>query len=498
MVRLAGIDRPIPVQEPAIDSVAVLPFETRAGSEGVDYVSEGVTEILTNSLASVEELRTVPRSLTSRYRGQAYDPLAVARELGVRAVITGTVAEQDDRVVIGVELTDVETVTQLWGHRYERSKNDLLFVQRELTDSILVALRPDAPLQQRDPVAQLRTDNPEVWDLYLRSHYLASQHSAENAMVAVEQANRAVELDPEFAPAWWAVSIAYDNASHLGFIPYHPAGERLREAAYRSIELEPRASRGRVELGYYYLSRALDFPAAEREFRRALELGPDDPEALAGLGKALTLTGRFEECAVPIRAALEIEPTNSTHQGFLVRCYLASRRYEEALAAAVANYELNPRRDSDSRELALLLMGRHEEAIALLLENLDAKTDPATNPTHAYYLAQAGRHAEARAILERLPPTLHWDRLANGMHPRYRELTNREAGWGASLDRARALALLGEVENGMTILEAVVAEKSGSIQWNVTPQWDMFHGNPRFERLWRSLDLDPNLGLPED
>ena len=148
---------------------------------------------------------------------------------------------------------------------------------------------------------------------------------------------------------------------------------------------------------------------------------------------------------------------------------------------------------SDRHTNASSIPSSTDEAMALLREQIaETGRDPATSSTLAWHQAAAGDKEGARRILEKLPSVLPYDRLADGVHPRYLELTGRELGWGQSVDRALALAYLGDMDDAMTILEAVVAERAGTISWKIPREWDVLRSSPRFQKLWRSLGLNPS------
>ncbi len=474
-----------------IDSLAVLPFVNTGGEESA-HLGDGVAEMLTHSLAGSSDLRVVPHSLTRRFTGAEIDPVEAARELGVRAVVTGRAEDRRGRLVLAAELVDVDEVAQLWGQRFERPMMDLVAVQRELAQAVLGALRPGS--EPREPEgAHLSALNPEAYQLYLKARHLANLHNPESALQSLEYADEAARLAPDFAPAWWAVSHAYDNAANLSLLPYHEAGLQVRDAGLQAVRLSPNTARGPVELGYYHLHYSWDFEASEAQFRRALELEPNDPEALRGLGAVLVTLDRGEDCLGPFQRAVALEPSNSGAIENLGRCHQIRREYSDALARFEEALEINPQRNLGFLVPdTLLLAGRYEEAMAELLRHHEEEgRDGDASTRVAYFLAASGDLRRARETLRLAEERLPHDRLKLGAFPEFESATLPELGWDQSAHRARTLAVLGEMDSAFRILQALASERASLFWWNVSPQFDVFRSDPRFVGLMESIGLTP-------
>ncbi len=399
------LDRSGPPAAPgeAIGSVAVLPFENVGGDPEAEYLSDGITESLINSLSRVEGLRVVPRSLAFEYKGRAVDPRKAGTDLGVRAIVTGRVSQRDDTLVIGAELTDVATVAQIWGDQYARRRTDIFAMQEEIAREIARSLRVQLSPEEAARLVKHHTSDPEAYDSYLRGQSLLKEWgNPENLAQAQRYFEEALRRDPQFAAAMAGLARveahAYRNTD--------PRPERLaraEELARRALEISPDLGRAHAALGEVLCGR-YRYAEAVEELRQAVRLDPTDAAAWDSLSWALGyLTPpdavASEEAA---REALRLESDFPGAHYHLGRALLHQDRIDEAIEAFQSAAEVAPDFDAPHFGLAqaYFVLGRHDEAIAELGLSERRSTTPVQAVLRAAILAAQGRTDEAFASLE--------------------------------------------------------------------------------------------------
>ena len=259
-----------------IDSLAVLPFANLSGDPEMEYLSDGITDTLINSLSQLRKLRVVPRGLVFRYKGQEVDPQQLGSELNVRAVLTGRVTQRGDTLLIGTELLDVAKVAQLWGAQYNRKMADIFVVQEEIAREISEKLRLELTGEEKKRLAKRVTQNKEAYQFYLKASYFYTKWSPENLHKAIEYSRQAIDQDPALATAHAVMAFSYGMLGFYGFLPPKEAFPKAKAAALRALALDEGLSQAHATLALTRLSHDWDWPGGEKECRRALELNPDD------------------------------------------------------------------------------------------------------------------------------------------------------------------------------------------------------------------------------
>lgn len=427
----------------SIDSIVVLPFENDGADPEGEYLSDGISESLTNSLSRLPELRVVPRGVAFAYKSRAVSLSAIAEELDVRAVVTGRVAERAGQLVVGAEMVDAATVAQLWGEQYRRPMTDLLDVQEELVREIAEALRLELTPEEERRATDPATDNPEAYRLFLKTNYHAFRFTPEDLEKAVGYARQAVELDPEFALGWVALSQAHMTRAFAGLESWEEAGAISRGASERALALDDSLAAAWGEHGFVAHHFDWDWAAAERSMARAVELEPANADALRGHSETLASLARLEEAAELARRAVAANPLSAHMEHWLGFTYQLMGRQNDALAAGARALEIEPDHALARAGVlhSLAAAGRHDEAIAHLEGYLlAAGADPRVKPLMAAFYAASGRLEEARAIVERV---------------RFEELGDRDRA-----DLAVAMGLLGDLDRAFELLDGLVAKRS--------------------------------------
>jgi len=326
----------------AIGSLAVLPFVNSTADPDRDYLCDGITESLINSFAGMPNLRVVSRNSAFRYRGQDVDLAAAGRELNVRAILTGRVAQRGDTLIIGAELVDTERDAQLWGEQYSRGLDDIFAVQEEIARAIGEILQVSTAGEDARLTRQ-HTQDTEAYRLYLRGRHHWYKRTNADVRKALEYFEQAIDADPGYGLAWAGVADCYavGGGSYLG-LPPNEARAKSRAAAQRALEIDDTIAEAHNTLADTLFYYDWDWEGAEREFRRALELNPNYAIGYAWYSEFLSAMGRHEESIAATRKARELDPLSPIMTHALASSYLSARRYDEALPLELSVVEQMP------------------------------------------------------------------------------------------------------------------------------------------------------------
>src|SRR2546425_10059278 len=296
--------------EVAIDSIAVLPFQNRSTEPDSEYLSDGLAESLIYRLSQLPNLKVSPTSSVFHYKGKDIDPIKVGKELGVNAVLSGRITQRGDNLTISAELVDVRYNKLLWGEQYDRKTSELLATQREIAREIVDTLRLKVSGQERGLVKHY-TDSNEAYQLYLKGRFYWNKRTDEGMQKSLEYFQQAIEKDPTFGLAYSGLADTYDLLGAPdagGTTSPNEAMPKAKAAALKAIEIDGTLAEPHVSLAHvkYYYDR--DWPGAEREFKRAIELNPNYPQAHHWYALYLVWTGRTNEGLPEIRRAQELDP----------------------------------------------------------------------------------------------------------------------------------------------------------------------------------------------
>jgi eukaryotic-like serine/threonine-protein kinase len=388
-------------QTKVIDSLAVLPLENASGDPDADYLSDGIAETLINSLAQLRKIRVVPRAVAFRHRGPGVDPMAVGRELGVRAVMAGRMTLRGDDLIVSVELVDVERQAQLWGGRYNRKMTDLVALQEELTTEISGKLRLQLTGEEKKKLRKRPTQNNEAFRLVLEARHTVANLSPEGIRRGIALSERAIEIDSAYAPAYATLSSACSMQALMGYAPPSEIYPRMKWAAQKALELDDTLAEAHLSL-----SRSLfyqwDFSGAEREVRRGLQLNPDSPLANGLLAEMQGSLGRFEGAIAAGKRYVDLEPFSPQSEFILGTAYFLARRFDMAIERFQKTLEIDPTHLSGRILLAFsyAAVGQRERAIKECEEALALGGRVTIVRLHAAAIYAKVGEIEARRILE--------------------------------------------------------------------------------------------------
>jgi eukaryotic-like serine/threonine-protein kinase len=481
---LSGVDRvekPVqPLDPTGIDphSVAVLPFANLSGGEDNEYFSDGITEDIITGLSKLRDLHVVSRTSVMRYKNSAEPLREIARTLRVATVLEGSVRRADDRVRISAQLIDALADRHLWVESYDHRLEDIFEIQADVSNRIARALAAELTPEEREGLETRPTLDVEAYDLYLKGRHLWGRRTAEGIAKSIAYYERALERDPKFALAEAGLADSYLTLGLYGVRAPAEVMPRSREAATRALSIHPQAPEAMTSLATVRALYDWDWPAAERDFRRAIAILPNYPVAHHWYASnLLTPLGRFEEAREATRRALELDPLSSavaTSHGVIG---LYSGDCESAIDEFTQVLDVHDRFGMACyfKGQAHLAIGEMDEAIRALEradDLMDSGSEVVATLGHAY--AVAGREDDARTQLTKLERRFADEYCSPGL------LAQIHLGLG---DRERALALL----------EDAAAARAVEIVWlGVRPIYDELRDDARFQALLERVGLAPD------
>jgi len=456
------------------DSIVVLPLQNQTNDPDADYISDGITESINNSLARLPNLKVVPQSVASRYKGKPVDAQKVGDELGVTTVLTGTVAQRGDNLRVNVELDDVRDGKERWGQQYNRKLDDLLAVQSDIAREVSQRLgaHPTAETQQR--MTKGSTGNPEAYQLYLKGKYYTNKLTKDGLAKGIDYFNQAIAIDPNYGLAYNGLAYNYINQDDW-YMPPREAGPKAKQAAEKALAIDPNDADAHLALAIESQWYEWNWPVAEREFKRAIELNPNDSEARGYYSWFLAPMGRGAEALAEARLAQQAAPLASLGNFFVASVLVFTQQWDPAMKQLTSNIELDPNFWFDHCYLGRTYeaKGRMAEAIAefqraLALDN--ENTEIWSGLGHAYALS--GNKKEAQKVLDHL-----------------KELSARTN--VAPYSIAVVYAGLGDKDQVFSWLDRAYAERSYFLAVYLTTDSRLngLHADPRFAALKQRIGL---------
>jgi len=458
-----------------IDSVAVLPFVNTSGDPNLEYLSDGISESLMDSLSQLPDIRVVSRTSAFRYKGKEAQPRTVAHDLGVRAVISGRVTQQGDALTISTELVDANEDRQIWGKQYKGKLTDTVALQQELANNLSERLRPSVK-QQNLPANKHYTENSEAYQAYLKGRYYWSKSSDEGLNKAIQYFDEAIRLDSGYAPAYAGLADAYFDLATNDLRPPNEAFPRAKTAALKAAEVDPTLAEAHSALATVSWGYDWDWPMAEREFKKAIELSPTGSVAHLRFSVCLATMGRFEEAIAESKKAQELDPLSPLANGLYGYVQTLSHRYDDALPWYQRAMELEPAVPLGRAELAwnYAFKGDHANALAEYQKIPRLPTpaeDQAVSGGLGYVYAVSGRRREALDIIAQ-----------------FRALA--ESRYIDPYMVGAIYAGLGDKNRAFDWLNKGVEERSASMVFlKVDPFFDSLRSDPRFADLLRRIGL---------
>jgi TolB-like protein/DNA-binding winged helix-turn-helix (wHTH) protein/TPR repeat protein len=456
-----------------IGSVAVLPFANEGGDPEMEYLSDGISESLIDSLSQLSGWKVIASSSSFKYKGKAGDMQEEARSLGVEAILTGKVLRRGDQVQISVELIDARNNTRLWSERYTRRLTDLLSLQSEISREIAANLRRQLTAGEQRQLTKHESIHPVAYEMLLKGRFYANKGGTENRKRAVEYFKRAIDGDPAYALAYASLSSEYSELININVLDPREFIPKAEMAARKAVDLDENLAEAHLAMADVNLY-AWEWAAAEREHKRAIELNPNLARAHRRYMFYLIIQRRNDEALAEGRRSRELDPVSSVHTT-LVYELLLIRQFDQAIEAAKKLLEA----DQNNPEMHTLVgfvyarIGQYPEAIAAYQEGIslgDDSTDAQMYLAEAY--AKAGETKEARALLKQLEESKEYI---------------------SPTGLAIIHAALGENDKAFALLERAYSMRDQQLIWlGIEGGYLPLRSDPRFQDLLRRI------GLPYD
>jgi TolB-like protein/DNA-binding winged helix-turn-helix (wHTH) protein len=436
-----------------ITSIAVLPLVNATQDSNAEYLSDGISEEIINRLSAAPHLKVIARTSAFRFRGKDVDVQKAGHDLGVGAILTGTLTKRGDSVIVQTDLVDASNGSELWGEQYKRSMGDLQNVQAEIATEIAEKLRLRLSDDDQKRLTKRFTENPEAYDLYLKSAH------ASNDSEFASYLHQAIAKDPNFALAYVGLAQYYDGQGLSRKLAAEEAFTKEKSAAIKALEIDDNLGEAHVSLGQALLG-LWDWRGAEREFKRGIELNANGSHA--SYSWYLMRVGNTQEGLAEAHRAEEVDPLSS--HGFMVIIYGIARQYDRAVEEArLANCESV----QASLALSLAQMGRLDESIEMLKPFADA----AGQGHRGYAYARSGRMIEAQSILSDM------------------KKRSQTQGVGA-YEAAFIYAALGKKDEAFEWLDRAYDQHDPGLTYlKVDPVLDPLRSDPRFGKLVRRVGL---------
>jgi TolB-like protein/DNA-binding winged helix-turn-helix (wHTH) protein/Tfp pilus assembly protein PilF len=457
----------------AIDSIAVMPFINVSGDPNTEYLSEGISDSIINSLSQLPSLKKVSAfNSVLHYKGKQTDPQVVGRELGVRALLMGRLIQHGDDLSISVELVDVRDNKHLWGAQYDRKLADITAVPGAIAQEISDRLRLRLSGDEKQRLTKRYTDNVEAFQLYLMAHSNSYTRSEKGLQKSIELFERAIKIDPNYAPAYAGLSGTYETVGFTGLLPAKEARQKQEWAALKAMEIDDQLAEAHVAVA---LVRRLDlnWSASEEEGKRALELDPNSVRAHVTYAYHLAWLGRLDEAMPHVKRAQELDPLSLITNAEIGNMFYCSRQYDRAIEQFQKIIQMDPNFPPAHTRLGMVYLekGMYEEAITEHKKAIALDDSPRRTAWLGHAYAVAGRKAEAQKILDDL-----------------KELAKQR--YVSPYDFALIYLGLGHKDQAFVWLEKTIEERP-DILWdiNVGPRFDSLRSDPRFADLLRRMKL---------
>ena len=465
-----------PADTPATPrSLAVLPLENLTGDPGQAHIAAGMNEALITGLARHQGLRVVSRASVQRYESSRPPLDEIARQLGVDILVEGSVQRSGNQLRVSTRLIDVDSDRHLWAESFDGEVGHFLDLQEQVVAAITRELGSRSAIES--PAWPTMPVTPAAYESYLRARYLLGQLPSRRRLAeAVEELERAIAVEDDFAAAHMALAEAFLILGDEGFMPPRPAFARVRDAAQRALSLRKNEARPQALLAMVLFLHDWDFTAAQQGFERALALDTHDILARDGYSRLLTVTGRFEEALDQQRILREINPL-IYHQPYLAYIYNMARQHDLALGELKRQLTLEQRSARLYSHLASThrWLGRPAEAIAPFTEHLRLKGASPADMEQFRAAFDSGDLTEVGRVIVR-----HYDELAENGSP------------VPAMTRAEAFVLASEHDAAIDQIETAFAQREPGLLVIVhNPDYDVLRERPEFQAVLRRL------GLPE-
>ena len=458
-----------------IESVAVLPFVNESGHQEIEYLSDGMTETLINSLSQLPNLNVKARSSVFRYKGKEANPRTIGKELNVQAILNGRVVQRGEQLTLSLELIDAETENILWSEQYNRKQSDIVTLQSEIARDVSSKVKAKLSGAEETKVTKSATSDPEAYQAYLKGRYYWNRRTAENLKKAIEQFKTATDRDPNYALAFAGLADCYVVLHEYAGTPTSETLPQAKTFAERALAINASLAEPHATLAAVY-EFSWQWAEAEKEFKRTIESNPNYATAYHWYSIFLKNVGRYDEAAAAIKRAQELDPLSSVISVNVSRMYQLQNDHEASIENSLKTIELDPNFAAAYEYLGLsyLKLGRKAEAVSALEKaaGLSNRTGIVLGDL-GYVYAATGKRTEAIAVIKELEE----------------KYARKQA---AGLFIASVYAGLGEKDKAFEWLEKDFQDRNGNL---VQVRWEFALESLRDDSRFK--DLLKRMNLPE-
>ena len=460
---------------PKIESLAVLPMANLSGDPQQEYFADGMTEALIAELGQIGSLRVISRTSVMQYKGAKKPLPQIARELNVDAVIEGSVLRVGDRVRITAQLIGVGPERHLWVRNYERDLRDVLNLQGEIAHTIADEVKANVTPDVQARLASARPVNPKAHEAYLRGKFFLNRFTEEDIQKATEYAQQAVQIDPDYAPAYGLLAESYWMSSQNagGHLPDAEAAAKTKAAAMKALAIDDTLAEPHIALGEVLNFHEWDWAGSERELKRAIELNPNSALAHTEYAWCLLDIGRQDESIREAKRAVELDPFSELAIFALTSMYYYGRQYDQALEHSRKWLEMFPNSLAAYGKLTRILEanGMYDQEVAAWQKTMTLSGEKPED------VAALGRAYKGGGI---------------------------RGAWRWDLERLKRLAQEGRFGTGIAIRYAYLSEKDKALDWlekgyeehapemaliKMEPRLGSLRSDPRFQDLLRRMNF---------
>ena len=456
-------------------SIAVLPFGNRSEDKANAYFAEGVQDEILTRLSKIADLKVTSRTSTQHYKSVPENLAEIAKQLGVAHILEGSVQKSGDAVRVNVQLIKADNDSQVWAETFDRKLTDIFSVESDVAKAIADQLRAHITRQEEQVIAAKPTKNIEAYDAYLRGRYFWNKRTSDGIKHAIEHFQQSIARDPDFALGHAGLADSYIALTFYNFAAPHETMPKAKESAIKALALDDPLAEAHASLAHILMNYDWNWSAAEKEFKRSIELKPDYATAHEWYAiHYLTATGRFEEAVQEMKRALELEPASLVMNTFMGATLYYAGRYDEAIDQCRRTIEMDP-----NFAVAHWHLGLAYEQKQVL--------DAATEEFKKAISLSAGSPL-MKAALGRAYAKSQKKHEANEMLNELSELSKQQ--YVSAYEVATIYVALGNNEQAFQLLEQAYGEHSFHLVYlNVSPQFKPVSSDPRFQDLVQRIGL---------
>ena len=440
------IQPPIKADTEKRNSIAVLPFTNMSAESENEYFCDGLAEELLNALAKIEDLKVAARTSAFSFKNKNVEISKIGETLNVSTLLEGSVRRSGNRLRISVQLVNAAEGYHLWSESYDREMQDIFDVQDEITLAVVDALKVKLLGGEKAAILKRYTENPEAYDLYLNGLYHCYKWTDEGLRKSIEYFEKALEKDPQFAPAYAKIADYYHFSSHIGLFSPQNILPKWKAAALRALEIDNGLSDAHLAMAHIYFYYERDWARADSEFQQAVKLNPNSTYAHKHYGLFLASRERFEEAVTEGRRALELDPLSIAVNMVVGFIYLFANRLDDVQRVVRRMTEL----ESDSpqaywlRGSLLMADGHYAEAVEAFQKALGLGDNQMALSKLGCAYGLSGRRDESLGVLDQL-------------------FEMRERHYADPFNIARVYAGLGDIDNSFKWMERAIEECSADV-----------------------------------